>query len=361
MDDLTKFERAVYEYVCRHKQSHGGNSPTYREIADGAGISSTSVVRYALDGLAAHGLIKLPYNSSRDIYVVGGEWLRPLRRTAPCKTTHRFALVNDLASPDNEIVDGWLAGKAEITRRTYQSVVRRMIEFIGKDLSSITANDLFDYKWSLIDYASNSVSLYVRIIKSLFRYGVDAGYFYDDPAEGLDLPKLDAPLLKQELAPDDVEQIIAQVNNASDKLMIWFFYATNATVAELCGLRWFDLFLTNPDQFEAVHLKGKEEFVRIVLLDPALYNALIDLWTERNAVHSDSVFLNQRGAKPLDCNVAWRIMERAAERAGFLGISPRHRCAGSPELPLVLTRMILSNPMAGNGSVYWGKEVKNYA
>lgn len=68
----------VYECICRAKAENRGDSPTIREIADGCGITSTSVVNYHLDTLEKAGLIKRPRRGrSRRIEVVGGSWLPP--------------------------------------------------------------------------------------------------------------------------------------------------------------------------------------------------------------------------------------------------------------------------------------------
>lgn len=62
----------VLQFLVEHALSHGGQSPTYREIGERVGISSLSVVRYVLDDLAEEGLIVLPHKKkSRAIEVVG--------------------------------------------------------------------------------------------------------------------------------------------------------------------------------------------------------------------------------------------------------------------------------------------------
>lgn len=69
----------VYEFIVTHKKAHDGNSPTFREIISGCGISSTSVVLYYLNKLEQRGLIRRPEPEigSRfacNIEIVGGQW-----------------------------------------------------------------------------------------------------------------------------------------------------------------------------------------------------------------------------------------------------------------------------------------------
>ena len=47
----------VYQYVKQYKVTHGGNSPSYREVMAGTGIKSTYVVKYHIDKLIQAGRI----------------------------------------------------------------------------------------------------------------------------------------------------------------------------------------------------------------------------------------------------------------------------------------------------------------
>lgn len=71
----------VYDFIVEHKHRHDGNSPTYREIMDGASVSSTSMVRFYLNKLEKQGLIRRPEppigeRFSVKIEVIGGRWER---------------------------------------------------------------------------------------------------------------------------------------------------------------------------------------------------------------------------------------------------------------------------------------------
>lgn len=68
----------VYDYIVEHKAKTAGVSPTLREIRDGAGISSTSLVRYTLDILEKRGRIRRPAGSAvRWIELPGERWIPP--------------------------------------------------------------------------------------------------------------------------------------------------------------------------------------------------------------------------------------------------------------------------------------------
>ena len=65
----------LLNYIIEYKTLHDGNSPTFREIGQARGISSTSVVAYLLQRLEKGGKIKLcGKGEARTIMVVGGRW-----------------------------------------------------------------------------------------------------------------------------------------------------------------------------------------------------------------------------------------------------------------------------------------------
>lgn len=67
-------EEQVYQFIVQFKMANDGLSPTLREIADGVGISSTSVVSYLLIRMERRGVITVWDAASRGIMVVGGKW-----------------------------------------------------------------------------------------------------------------------------------------------------------------------------------------------------------------------------------------------------------------------------------------------
>ena len=68
-------QKNIFDFIVGYKSRNDGNSPTIREIADGCGISSTSVVSYNLLKLAGEGVIALSGGGvARRIEVIGGSW-----------------------------------------------------------------------------------------------------------------------------------------------------------------------------------------------------------------------------------------------------------------------------------------------
>ena len=69
----------VLAAIIAYKQTHDGNSPSYRAIMDMTGLYSTSTIAYHLGRLEDAGLIRRPSRAggSRMIEVVGGQWNPP--------------------------------------------------------------------------------------------------------------------------------------------------------------------------------------------------------------------------------------------------------------------------------------------
>jgi predicted transcriptional regulator len=73
--NISNKAQAIYQYIVTFKEKYDGNSPSFREIAIGCDISSTSMVNYYLDQLIDEGLIEMAEGLERSkIMVKGGEW-----------------------------------------------------------------------------------------------------------------------------------------------------------------------------------------------------------------------------------------------------------------------------------------------
>lgn len=75
--------RALYRYLLRYKETHGGASPSVQEIMRDVGFASASTVTHHLRVLAADGRIQLvtddgrKYRQSRHIAIPGERWIAP--------------------------------------------------------------------------------------------------------------------------------------------------------------------------------------------------------------------------------------------------------------------------------------------
>ena len=63
----------LLDYLIDYKCDHGGNSPSFHEIADFCGMRTTSLVSYYLDKLEKMNLVTRIPGTARTISVVGWE------------------------------------------------------------------------------------------------------------------------------------------------------------------------------------------------------------------------------------------------------------------------------------------------
>jgi SOS-response transcriptional repressor LexA len=76
MTFTTKYNRDdIYQYIVDYCQMHNGLPPVMREIGAATGISSTSVVAYALGNLEKLG--RISRDDSGRIMVNGAKWIAP--------------------------------------------------------------------------------------------------------------------------------------------------------------------------------------------------------------------------------------------------------------------------------------------
>lgn len=65
---------SVFAYICHHKATHDGNSPSCRQIADAMGYAGPSPAHYHVRKLEDYGWISVVDGT---IEVNGGRWIAP--------------------------------------------------------------------------------------------------------------------------------------------------------------------------------------------------------------------------------------------------------------------------------------------
>jgi site-specific recombinase XerD len=80
------------------------------------------------------------------------------------------------ATHDAELIDMWLHGRPENTRRAYERHTDRFLTFAGKPLAQITVRDLQGFVDTLGYLAPRSRNQALSAVKSLLSYGQVLGY-----------------------------------------------------------------------------------------------------------------------------------------------------------------------------------------
>lgn len=232
--------------------------------------------------------------------------LVPLPTTTP--------VVSQQAESDNHLMELWLHGRSRHTQRAYRADAERFLGVVGKAIHRITLGDLQGYAGRLVESGLQPASVYrsMSAVKSLFAFGHCLGYLPFDVARPLRLPALRESLAQRILEETDVLRMIALENMPRNKALVMTLYGGGFRVAELCSLKWSDL--QSRDRAGQITVFGKGAKTRTVLMPLSVWNALLPL--RKDAGEDAPVFRSRKGGH-LDESQVWRIVRKAAKRAGI--------------------------------------------
>jgi integrase/recombinase XerD len=218
------------------------------------------------------------------------------------------------AESDQHLIDLWLHGRSRHTQRAYRADAERFFESVGKPLHRITLGDLQAFSAQLVESGlePSSVHRSLSAVKSLFAFGHRLGYLPFDVARPLRLPALRDGLADRILEETDVVKMIALEQMPRNRAILLTLYAGGFRVAELCSLKWSDL--QSRDSSGQITVFGKGGKTRTVLMPQSVWNALQLL--RKDAKDDAPVFRSRKGGH-LDESQVWRIVRKAAKRAGI--------------------------------------------
>jgi len=219
------------------------------------------------------------------------------------------------ADSDQQLIELWLHGQSENTKRAYRSDSNRLLKAVTKSLRQITLGDLQQFASKLFNEGLEPSSVYrtLSAVKSLFAFGHRLGYLQFDVAAPLKMPALREKLAERILEEADVLKMIALENMPRNKAILLTFYASGFRVAELCSLKWSDL--QSRDKSGQITVFGKGSKTRTVLLPQSVWNTLQALRGDAN--ENAPVFRSRKKGGHLDESMVWRIVSKAAKRAGL--------------------------------------------
>jgi len=226
--------------------------------------------------------------------------------------------------------DGLARNTIESYRRDLHQLARWLEDSKRASLLSAGAADLHRYlAWQVESRHAKprSTSRLVSSLKRFFQFAVREGLRSDDPAAGLDSPKLPRSLPKS-LSEAEVEALLesprlATAQGVRDRAMLEVLYASGLRVSELVGLKTVQANL----DMGVVRVLGKGSKER---LSPLGEEAIA--WIQRyqkearpellRGKRSEALFVTARGG-PMTRQAFWKIVQRHARAAGIpRAISP---------------------------------------
>lgn len=222
-------------------------------------------------------------------------------------------VVPQQAESDQHLVELWLHGRSRHTHRAYRSDIARFLCAIEKPFHRITLGDLQQYAEQLgAGMEPSSVYRSMSAVKSLFAFGHRLGYLPFDVAAPLRLPAMREKLAERILEETDVLKMIALEAMPRNKSILMTLYSGGFRVAELCSLKWSDL--QKRDKAGQITVFGKGSKTRTVLVPKSVWNSLMSL--RGDAPEHGPVFRSRKRGH-LDESMIWRIVRKAAKRAGI--------------------------------------------
>jgi integrase/recombinase XerD len=167
----------------------------------------------------------------------------------------------------------------------------------------------------------------VSSLKRFFQFAVREGFRKDDPAAGLESPKLPRSLPKS-LSEEEVEALLAAPDVTTpqglrDRAMLETLYASGLRVSELVGLKTVQASL----DMGVVRILGKGSKERLTPLGEEAVDWIARYQREARTEllagrKSDALFVTARGG-PMTRQAFWSLVKRYALRAGIRrAISP---------------------------------------
>lgn len=233
-------------------------------------------------------------------------------------STERHPVIPDAVPTDERILSMWLHGRGIHTRRAYEHDVRLFLRWVGKPLTIATLEDLQNYSDTLIG-APASISRRLSAIKSILTFAARIGITPVNVGAALRLPKNPNGLAERIISESDVHRMLAACEKSvRDHALIRLLYGCGLRISEACGLRFSSL--RADKQSGTVTVLGKGEKTRTI-------RASAGTWAELQQLQPDPDFggwvFRGRGDGALTSSAAWRIVRKAAKRAGLkAAVSP---------------------------------------
>ena len=145
------------------------------------------------------------------------------------------------AANDSHLLELWLHGRSDHTRRAYRSDVDRFRTLFPKPFAEITLDDLQGFADSLAGLEPASRYRRLFSVKSLLAFGHRIGYLRFDVGRVLRLPPVKNKLAARILSEAELHRMLTLEPDERNRVLLFLLYASGARRAEIAGLAWKDL------------------------------------------------------------------------------------------------------------------------
>ena len=243
-------------------------------------------------------------------------------------------------------IEGFLLDqRSPHTRRAYGKDLKRFIQFLllrqsqAPAVEAITRATLIAHKDALLaeGLEHTTVDRHLATLRSFFRWLQDDGLIEKNPAEGvrfLNPRRLSATV---GFSDEEVSRLLALPDlhtrtGSQHYAMLMVLFYCGLRRSELCSLRTSGI--TVEREHKVLRLRGKGNSERLIVLVPAVWNALKHyfLITRKDPTQDQPLFApirnNRTGiiSKPLDPSMIFYIVRKYAKQAGIQARVSPHSC-----------------------------------
>jgi integrase/recombinase XerD len=257
----------------------------------------------------------------------------------------------DLTRPHDrlrESIEGFLLDqRSEHTRRAYGKDLKRFVKYLmmrhasshSGGVETLTRSVLIAYKDQLLaeGLEHTSVDRHLATLRSFFRWLQDDGFIDKNPAEGVRFLNPRRLSTTVGFSDEEVSRLLklpdlhTRIGSQHYAILMILFYC-GLRRSELCSLRTSSI--TVEREHKVLRLRGKGNSERLIVLVPAVWNALKHyfLITRKDPTVDQPLFApirnNRTGVveKPLDPSMIFYIVRRYAKLAGIQSRVSPHSC-----------------------------------
>ncbi len=203
-----------------------------------------------------------------------------------------------------------IKGYTKATIKTYLLHNLAFLKFVNKTPLEVTTDDVKAYQASLTekDTKPSSVILKLSAIKFLFNKVLKHKIITDD----IDYPKSQKKV-PDALTKEEIQKLFSVVENPKHKLLLEFMYGSGLRVGECVRFKVNDL---NMDNNTAKVRGGKGNKDRMIILSKNFVSKLKE-YLESRENKSEYLFTSKSADKPITVRMAQKVIDYAAEKAGF--------------------------------------------
>lgn len=203
------------------------------------------------------------------------------------------------------------------TQISYLQGINNMEEYVQKDIHDIKRIDLVEWKNTLKRYSTATQALYIKAVKSYFKFLEEVEILPNNPASKLSAPRvINKP--KDALDREVALKMLNAAKNPRDKAIIALYLSTGIRVQELIDIQYQE-YVSDPQHLT---LKVKGGKYRKISLNQQCQN-YINNYLKVRKTGVENLFVGNKGNKMrADCISS--MLKRMAHKVGYEGEVSNH-------------------------------------